>query len=76
MDVIIYPNPFLNVVTVDLGNLESAKIKIINAFGQVMLSEEIEKRSNQLNLIDLSSGTYFVIITCDIKVLVKKNTKE
>ena len=58
-----YPNPFTNVVTVELGGFTvQTEITVVDMTGRVVF-DSIETGSKaQLNLNQLSSGTYGLIV--------------
>jgi len=61
--VSIYPNPTNGVVTIDLGSLNSASIKVTGMNGQVVYQNEaIESTAHHFELTD-AAGIYFVEIT-------------
>ena len=61
----VYPNPTANRLSYYVGqNLENASVKIINALGEVVLSEQksLFKGTHQLDLSMLSTGIYNLVI--------------
>ncbi|MEM1119378.1 MAG: SdrD B-like domain-containing protein [Bacteroidota bacterium] len=62
--VMFYPNPVQSEITVQfLEELaETAKVQIVNGFGQVMKSFEVDtaNKKQQLDISDLPSGIYYV----------------
>ncbi|MFB6344055.1 T9SS type A sorting domain-containing protein [Saccharicrinis sp. FJH62] len=55
-DLLIYPNPVKEFLTIDL-NVDFSFIKLINVNGQVKL---IQRNSNRIDLKGLNSGVYFL----------------
>ncbi|MBI3519630.1 MAG: T9SS type A sorting domain-containing protein, partial [Bacteroidetes bacterium] len=56
----IYPNPAKDIVHIDFENAyEKRKIEIYDAFGKLVLSEDIPTQHASLNMHHLSSGIYF-----------------
>lgn len=74
--IVIYPNPASNNITIHLNNSNRAKIEIINQFGQVVKTANIENKNETINISDLSSGIYFVKTLSDNKTSVKKLIKD
>lgn len=63
--VSMYPNPTNGSVTVDLGKLNSASLKVTGMNGQVVYQKEnIENALHQFNLNE-ATGVYFVEINAD-----------
>ncbi len=59
----IYPNPSNGIVNIDLGNLQNVSIKVYDATGKVILSEEnINEKIHKLNL-NQPVGFYVVEVT-------------
>jgi hypothetical protein len=59
-DVIIYPNPASDVLSVSINNFKKAtEAKLINQFGQVVKSQLITKANIELNIQDLPIGVYY-----------------
>lgn len=73
----IYPNPvsneILNVKTNNLGKT-TLNYEIANLLGQNILKGQLTK--NQINIGDLASGTYFLILRQDNKKMIKKFVKQ
>jgi hypothetical protein len=60
-DVIIYPNPASSVL--NIKNAENSSIEIYDLLGRVVLSEKNISISRQLNVSNLSTGTYLIKIS-------------
>jgi hypothetical protein len=74
--VSLYPNPTNGNVTVDLGSLNSASLKVTGMNGQVVYEKEnIEAVSHQFNLNE-SAGVYFVEISSNGESRVLKLVKK
>jgi len=66
----LFPNPTINYFTIQLPEgLELQKINIYNNLGEIIIS------SNVINTIELSSGIYFVEITTNKGIAIKKIIK-
>lgn len=59
-EITIYPNPFIDQITLDLQGVEVENIEIINAFGQVI--KRVDNLSNQceIEMSEYDSGLYFI----------------
>jgi len=56
----IYPNPFENFITIE--GIDNAKVNLINAVGQTLLTRNIVANGITLDLSILTSGIYFVTV--------------
>ncbi len=57
----VYPNPANNNVTIYLNNAnDNTQIEVLNALGQVVLTQRGNVYKNELNVETLSNGVYFV----------------
>ncbi|MBL7895034.1 MAG: T9SS type A sorting domain-containing protein [Bacteroidia bacterium] len=74
--LVIYPNPASNNINIQLSNSKSAKVEIINQFGQVVKTVNIESNNDNINISELSSGVYFVKTLSENKTSVKKLIKD
>jgi hypothetical protein len=54
----IYPNPATSVLTID--NVEGENVRIVNAFGQVVLSIFKANNSEKISVAHLPNGVYFI----------------
>lgn len=62
----IYPNPFNNLITVELNNnyaLNNTRISIINSIGEVLTDQAATSYINTISLNNLAQGVYFVKIS-------------
>lgn len=62
----VYPNPFDQLLYIDLKNVKDASFELFNTQGQ-QIHQQLIQKSGPLNL-DLPSGVYFYKITSDEKV--------
>ncbi|WP_299189834.1 endonuclease [uncultured Aquimarina sp.] len=69
-----YPNPVKGLLNLQLEGIDNANYKIVNHIGQVMKKGLVTKESIQLH--NLSSGMYFIIIDNGEQKVSKKFTKE
>jgi hypothetical protein len=59
--LLIYPNPSSNILHIQLNNLETAQIKIMNVIGEAVLNKAIRNGANTIDVSELQNGIYFVI---------------
>jgi hypothetical protein len=73
-DVIIYPNPFSSLATLQAGNpLINAAITVYNPSGQVVMQiNNFNGQTITLNRDNLPNGLYFVYLTQDSKLITTK----
>lgn len=63
--VTIYPNPFLNDITISLKDVKYVKgsiIKLYNATGKLFINQKVQSKETTLHLNHLPSGLYFLRI--------------
>ncbi|MBD3724352.1 MAG: S8 family serine peptidase [Flavobacteriaceae bacterium] len=69
----IYPNPFTNVLTIDLSSNNVEVFSIYNQLGQKIYTTKISTQNNIIDLSNLNSGVYFYEVTNQVKgKLIKK----
>jgi photosystem II stability/assembly factor-like uncharacterized protein len=74
-DIIIYPNPAINAITIR-GLQQEAIVHIFNANGQMISSSKIGAESSEISVSKLSSGLYFLKINSDEGVVVMRFAKQ
>ena len=67
----LYPNPTSSHITIESKRVASS-ITITNSFGVVEISSTTSQKVNTLDISNLSQGTYFVSVTTDEGVSVKR----
>ena len=74
LHVKLYPNPAQNVVNIDLLNtiLVDQNVKILDISGKVVLSSVLGNSSSSLNIENLRSGIYFMVINTASERIVEK----
>jgi len=72
----IYPNPAKEVLHIDLASDISARIKILNIHGQVMLEKQLDSKNVSINISSLPAGLYFVQVDAAHQKLTRKIVKE
>ena len=70
----IYPNPSKDVFNIEGVGIR--KVEVMNAFGQVILSEEVKNDNLQINLSGKAAGAYLLRVVTDKGVTTKKLIKE
>lgn len=62
----LYPNPTKGFTTIEMPEITSkGELKMYDALGRVVKNQTISELSTQLNISDLQSGTYLVVIRTD-----------
>lgn len=64
-EILIYPNPATNAVTVRNNNIRGFTVELKSATGALLYTSKIEGTSHQINLSNLSNGVYFVTVKSD-----------
>ncbi len=69
-NIIIYPNPFDNIITV----LSSGKqnVEILNSLGMIIYSGIIENKINTINMKDYARGVYYIRVGSETKKMIKQ----
>ena len=72
----IYPNPATNAITIDVDNLTTAKLQVLDITGKIIKNETLESITNSIDITKYPSGVYmFKIITTEgttIKKVIKQ----
>jgi hypothetical protein len=61
-NVVIYPNPFIDQLTIMSDFNESRTLTITNSLGDIVFNQSIINPTTKLNLLDMKAGIYFAII--------------
>lgn len=69
-----YPNPIQNELYVDLDNIPQASLQIIDTHGRIIQNQPLES-INKINTSNLISGMYFVRISNNDGVTIRKMIK-
>jgi len=75
----LYPNPATNEIYLELNNASKEKytIQVLTLQGQEIMNIQTDQRSNTIDIENIPSGLYFVVITdSQNKELTKKLIKE
>lgn len=70
-----YPNPVKNILNIS-NSTEISKVQVINLLGQEMIVKSMNETQGQLDVSELSAGTYLVKVTSDNQVKTIKIVKE
>lgn len=63
----VYPNPFFNTFTIDLGikKKSNSTIQIINIIGEIIYNKSITQQKTTIDLSSFSNGAYFIYVITD-----------
>jgi S-formylglutathione hydrolase len=61
-EVLIYPNPVKDAITIQLNRIQPFRIEITNLYGKIIYQSEETGISHKVNLLSFSSGIYFVSV--------------
>ena len=77
-NLLVYPNPIQNTITIDVGNnqLTNASLDVIDMTGRSLINQRINSQNTQLNLSHLSKGIYFINFRNNLGSKVFKVVKE
>jgi S-formylglutathione hydrolase FrmB len=74
-DILIYPNPATNALTVQTGGYKGLNVELSDISGKLISKSIIEGTLHQINLSNLSKGVYFVTVKSDNFYHVRKIIK-
>ena len=74
-DILIYPNPTNNLLTIETGMSGPYNIDIISLNGQLIFSEDMKGTLRQIDLSSFRKGVYFITIKSKDFVITKKTIK-
>jgi len=69
-NVVIYPNPAKSVL--NINNAENASIEVLDLLGRVLITKSSISLNEQLNVSELTSGTYLIKISSNNKTVTDK----
>ena len=72
----LFPNPSGNYIIIENNFEDIAKVKIIDALGQVVMQDNLNTQNSFLNIQNLKSGLYVVEVSANDKFYRKKILKE
>lgn len=71
----IYPNPMFSVLNIELSRFEDASFQILSLNGQIILSNKITEKNQQIDVAGFSKGIYFIHLKVDDKTINHKLIK-
>ena len=71
----VYPNPFNSSLNISVENESLVNVKILDVAGKIVFENEFTEMQSTLNLEALESGIYFLQITSNNKIAIKKLIK-
>ncbi len=74
--VLIYPNPTHNSITVSLKDFQAETFLLLNTQGQIIEEREINHSSFKVSLTDCTKGIYFIKIISKEGIVMKKVVKK
>ena len=72
----IFPNPVTNHVTIDLGEIDNAAIRLVDVLGKEIVAKQGQSGQSSFDVSLLSAGIYFVEIKVNGKVTREKIVKQ
>lgn len=74
----LYPNPATDFISInlDIKPINGTKVCIINALGEVVLSEIVKTQNTTLYINDLIDGVYFIKLESNKGIITKKFIKQ
>lgn len=71
----MYPNPVKNQLNFEFDELEGYSIKVYNTTGSLLFTQTTSNKKFQLDLSNLNSGVYFVIVNSSKRNITKRIIK-
>ena len=65
LEILIYPNPAKNEITVQTSSITGFTVELISATGALLQNLKTEGNLHRINLSNLSNGVYFVTVKSD-----------
>ena len=62
MEVSLFPNPAIDKLTVNTGQVTTSTVHIIDSMGRIISEQELDNPSQDINISDLPNGNYFLRI--------------
>lgn len=75
IEVLIYPNPFTDILTVNIGDATPADVKVTDATGKLVYTGSINGSEIKLNTADYKQGVYFVRVSTSEGIITRKIVK-
>lgn len=74
-EINIYPNPVKDYLVVESNTLNVEKVEVYSVTGKLLVSQSLNKNTNNIDFSSFSSGLYLVKIASDKGTLVKRIVK-
>lgn len=74
-DIIIYPNPAKNQITIECNSIKNQNLAIYNLLGQIVYTTTIKDKAD-IDISTFQKGVFFIKINTDKQAIVKKFVKE
>jgi len=71
----IFPNPFTDLITIELAGLRKYEIKITSTKGQLVQAFHLDGSRLELDLSTYTKGIYFITVSFDESVITKRIVK-
>ena len=62
VEVIIYPNPASDVLTINTGNLKNAQVELFDIAGRTLFHQKLTSSSSNIDVSDLANGIYICAV--------------
>ena len=72
----IFPNPVTNIMTIDVGEVDNAAIRLVDVLGKEIIVKQGQSGQTSLDVSLLSAGIYFVEIKANGRVVREKIVKQ
>jgi uncharacterized protein (TIGR02145 family) len=72
----IYPNPAIDMITIDYAKKQKIKMQVYNMIGECVLQRELSSGTNEINVSSLSKGLYIIKVLGSDWTVQRKLIKE
>jgi hypothetical protein len=73
--ILIYPNPFIDQLTISLSNNESTEIVITDISGKVLFNKKLKSNEMNIDMSNFSAGQYMVTVKNENLISTRKIVK-
>jgi hypothetical protein len=73
--VVIYPNPALNKITINMEEGKYKKFQIFNVVGECVMQDELNNITNEIDISSIVSGIYLIRLTKSNQIFQQKLIK-
>lgn len=70
--VSIYPNPVSDIININTTSIEKYSVEIFNMLGEKILSSANSSHHSQLNIENLETGLYFILVKTKNEIVTQK----